>query len=931
MLALLLAAAPVSAQVPAQERPPRPVTVQPSDYADWERLGQVELSPDGAWIAWVVNRVDADDVLYYRRTAAAPVPAAVVPVGYAPRFSPDGRWLAYMTGVPRSDAVATTAIADTVATAEDAVVADAPVVEDAAVADDTAAGADDTASVGRRRRPQAAIVNLETGVTTVLADVASVSFSADSRFAALRRFPPDDGTDRSGTVLIVRRLESGDDVPIADVVTHAWRGMGAVLALVVADSSGREHGVRVHDAGTGALRSLIADTLPFRSLTWRGAADDLAVMRSHGDDDSGLHDVLGWRSASGAQPRLASLPAELLQHAAEPVRVVTAREPEWSDDGQTLFLGVREMSAPAGTSTGTDVPDPAAADTAGVEVWHSRDVDIVPAQRVEALVDHSRSRLAAWHVDSGRFVVITRHVLEQYALSDGAYAVAADPRPHAREAMFGPVYRDIFAVHLPTGARTLIAARVHGPYSISPSGRYVLYFREGAYHTFNTETGRRTNITAGVPTSFVNVEHDHTADVKPVWGTGGWLSDDRHVLLHDRHDVWIVAADGTSARNATNGAADGIRHRRIWLTPDHRVVDASRPFYVSLHGETTKQTGYGRVLPGGGHETLLLRDASIGRLGRARDADVYVYREESFTQSPNWHVSGPRLTHAVRISDTNPFQQQYDWGRAEVIDFTSATGRPLQAALFYPAGHVEGVRYPMIVHPYETTSNLVHTYVPPSEFGEFNTTVFSQNGYFVLRPDVSFRARDPGLSAVESLVPAVRRVVGMGLVDSTRVGLAGHSWGGYQAAFAVTQTDAFAAAVASAPLTNLVSMYFSVFENMGMPNARIFEVDQGRMQVPFWEDVDAYLRNSPVFAIRQLDAPLLVAFGTDDGAVNFNQGVELYNAARRAGRELVLLVYEGEGHSISRRPNQRDLHRRVLEWFGHYLKDEPAPGWMTRP
>ena len=182
---------------------------------------------------------------------------------------------------------------------------------------------------------------------------------------------------------------------------------------------------------------------------------------------------------------------------------------------------------------------------------------------------------------------------------------------------------------------------------------------------------------------------------------------------------------------------------------------------------------------------------------------------------------------------------------------------------------------------------------------------------------------------MQTIEAAVEEVLKTGLVDPARVGLVGHSWGGYQAAYAVTQTDIFSAAVAGAPLTNLISMYGAIFWNTGFPEAGHFEIGQERMEVPYWEDPDAYIRNSPVFNVKSLNTPLLVEVGDADGNVDMRQGIEYYNVARRAGKQLVLLAYEGENHGLAKKHNQIDYHRRILTWFGHYLKGEPVPQWIS--
>jgi dipeptidyl aminopeptidase/acylaminoacyl peptidase len=495
--------------------------------------------------------------------------------------------------------------------------------------------------------------------------------------------------------------------------------------------------------------------------------------------------------------------------------------------------------------------------------------------------------------------------------------------------MFGPEYDDLYLVDVASGETTLVKEKVQYSFGPSSAGRYVLYLVDDHYWTYDIQSGRHTNITEEiVSTTFVDIKDDHTVEQKPPFGIVGWSENDRTVLINDEYDVWEIQPDGSNATRLTNGAEERIRHRRMRLDFDEDFVDTSQPLYFSLYGERSKYYGHGK-LQRGSFERLLWQDANVGRLAKAEEAEVYVYVVQDFDDSPDYFVAGPDLQNGRQITETNPFQADYLWGRSELIEYQNTWGEELQGALFYPADYEPGTQYPMIVYIYEIRSQSVHGYTVPSNRSAYNTTVWTSQGYFVFQPDIVYRDRNPGLSAVEALVPAVETVLATGMIDADRVGLTGHSWGGYQTAFVVTQTDIFSAAVAGAPLTNLMSMYLSVYWNSGGTDARIFEISQGRMEVPFWEDVEAYAANSPVFHVENLNTPLLVAHGDEDGAVDFNQGVEYYNAARRAGKDFVLLVYGGENHGNRQKANQIDYHTRINEWFGHYLKGDEGPEWIT--
>jgi predicted peptidase len=626
-------------------------------------------------------------------------------------------------------------------------------------------------------------------------------------------------------------------------------------------------------------------------------------------------------------------------------RIVDFRSLEWAENGGTVYFGIQawerkdppaEKVAAAGDSaaagTKANGADSTAADEEkpGVEVWHARDVDIMPQQKVRAEMDRRRNYLSAWHLASDRFVEIGNDLTEDANVVDGLpIAFATDATPYERDGMFGPYYRDLYIVDGASGERTLVKERVQFNYGVSPDGKYAVYAQDGHFYVYDIARRTHTNVTDGVTTSFVNVRDDHTVPEKPPFGVGGWTPGDRSLLLYDEYDVWEIAPDGSSARNLTNGAAERVRHRIVRLDLDERTVDPAKPVYVALYGEKTKQYGYGTMQRGRAVERMIFADANVARLTKAKDADVYSYVVQSFSDSPDFFVGGARLGDAKQVSETNPFQKNFAWSEtSELIDFTNERGVELQAALHYPANYDPSKKYPMLVYIYEITSNQIHGYVAPSERSAYNPTVWTQEGYFVLRADIVYRDRNPGLSAVEALVPAVKAAVATGRIDETKVGLIGHSWGGYQTAFVPTQTDIFAAAVAGAPLTELYTMYLSVYWNTGGTDARIFEISQGRMEVPPWQDLESYLANSPVHHIQKLKTPMLVTFGDKDGAVDWHQGIVMYNAARRENKDLVMLVYEGENHGLAKEPNQIDYHRRVMDWFNHYLKGEPAPEWI---
>jgi dipeptidyl aminopeptidase/acylaminoacyl peptidase len=358
-------------------------------------------------------------------------------------------------------------------------------------------------------------------------------------------------------------------------------------------------------------------------------------------------------------------------------------------------------------------------------------------------------------------------------------------------------------------------------------------------------------------------------------------------------------------------------------------IDLSKPVYIHMYGEWTKKEGLGRIDPGQpGAKSIFFEDAKYN-ITKARDAETYLYTRQTFTEYPNYWVFGPNFSSGYKITDVNPQMRELAWSSGtRLIDYKSDKGDKLQAAIYLPANFDPSKKYPMLVTIYEKRSQGRHQFQSPADTKAPDPALFTNRGYIVMDPDIVYRVNDPGMSAVWCVIPAVKAAIATGMVDPKKVGLWGHSWGGYQTSFLVTQTNIFAAAIAGAPLTDMVSMYSSVYWNSGGANQAIFESSQGRFKGNFIDNYDAYIRNSPAFHANKVTTPLIILHNDKDGAVDFNQGITYFNTLRQLGKDVILLEYVGENHGLGKPVNQRDYAVRMTEWFDYHLKDAPAADWI---
>lgn len=934
------------------------------DLSTWKRIQTPSVSHNGEWFAYRLGAVEGNAEVVIRNVktgaeqrypigdpseaapaaaAAAPGPAAAaVGAGAAdPMISADGRWAVFHAW---------------------------PTTQQAK-------------RMKRDRRPiqtRAVLVELGTGKKTEFEKVRRFAFNGDlSTYIAMQRYgaegPGAAGAGGGGAAaggagganaaaaaerptgsdLLLYELASGAEMNLGNVADFSFNKQGDWFAYTIDAADKAGNGIELRNITSGITKTLDSAAASYRMLTWTEKGDALAAVR--GADDKAFEDKLYTLVAfkdfgsGGPASKVVFDPKSETSFPAG-MTISPNRPPLWHEDLSMLTFGIHEVKpkkkAAAAGNGGDEAAGPAAAgpnapngnnaaqdqpDLPDLVIWHFKDPRLQSQQQVQENADKNFSFLCAYWPASKKFVRLADAALRNVTLTpQQKLAYGVDNREFEREGnLDGRHFQDIYVVDPATGTRKTALKKAEHVMGPSPDGAKFLYYDAGIFYMYDMEKGVSVDLTSKIPAKFWDTEDDHN-QVKPPRQSLGWSKDSDAVLLSDGWDIWEVPVAGGQAVNLTrNGTKDKIRYRRIFrLDTEDRGYDLSKPLYVSAYGEWTKKGGIGLIEPSG-VKMLQWGDAAYQQLMKAKSADVYLYTRETVTEYPNYYASNAALENGKQITDANPQQKNVLWSSGvKLVDYTSTRGDKLQGALFLPANYQPGKHYPTIVYIYEKESQNANVY-PQAVSNGFSVAYYTSNGYAVLEPDIAYKVNDPGMSAVACVVPAVKAAIATGVVDAAAVALHGHSWGGYQTAFIITQTDIFHAAIAGAPLTDMVSMYSLIYRNTGGTNQAIFENSQGRFTGGYWDNMDAYIRNSPVYHAKNVKTPLIILANDKDGAVDQTQGIEYYNTLRRLDKTVILLEYKGENHGLRLQKNIKDYAVRQSEWFDHYLKDKPPAKWMT--
>lgn len=610
------------------------------------------------------------------------------------------------------------------------------------------------------------------------------------------------------------------------------------------------------------------------------------------------------------------------------------RQPKFSKDGNFLFIGLMPKLVEKDTTIIAD-------DHAKVDVWSYKDEFIQPQQLKNLEREKKRSYLSVIDFSNPEKVTqladldmnqveILNEGNSNFALgtSDNAYRLISNWDLTRR--------RDYYIVNVKNGQRELFAQGLAGRVEMSPNGKFAVYYNaeNGLWSSYNIETKQTKVLNKKLKVKFYDEEND-SPTLAQAYGVAYFTDNDETVLIKDRYDIWEFDLVGNRRpENVTNGF--GRKHNITFdinqLNEELKTINRDTQLYLGAFNNQNKQSGvYQTIISKAKNpeEVVMSNTWGAQKMTKALNANQYIYTKETFRNSPDVYVS-TNFKDEKKVSAINPQQKDYYWGNGELVTWKTYSGKNATGVVYKPENFDPNKKYPMIVYFYEKLSDNLNRYQAPAPTpSRINHTYFVSNDYIVFTPDISYTVGHPAKSAEDYINSGVEALKKNNWVNGDKIGIQGQSWGGYQVSHLITATDMYAAAWTGAPVVNMTSAYGGIRWGTGMSRQFQYEQTQSRIGKTLWEAPELYIENSPLFNMPKVTTPVVIMHNDEDGAVPWYQGIEMFMALRRLGKPSWMLNYNGDDHNLIKRANRNDIQKRQVQFFDHYLKDQPAPKWMS--
>jgi dipeptidyl aminopeptidase/acylaminoacyl peptidase len=478
--------------------------------------------------------------------------------------------------------------------------------------------------------------------------------------------------------------------------------------------------------------------------------------------------------------------------------------------------------------------------------------------------------------------------------------------------------------------------------ALSPDNEFLVYYDPELlqYLTYNIKSGKTYSISNSLTkelNSFHYVTRPGPGIMEATFGIMGWIEGTNKVIVHGTYDLWELDLHNKNApKNITKGL--GESNELIFANLKDRILNPNVTWLLSATNMLTKDGEIYSFNYKTGELIPLFKSATsfggsptdaIQILSKAEKANSYLLILGNTESSPNL-VYTKDFKKLDTLSYIHP-EKKYNWLISELATYKDPKGRICQGRLYKPENFNYSKKYPIIFYYYLESANGLNQPLSlrPSTIG-INVPLLVSNDYVVCMPNIYLEANKPGDGALTSVLAAADYFKQFKWIDSTKMGILGHSRGGYETDYIVTHTSRFAAAVSGSGMSNLVAYYNTRNGRGGESNhnyVRFIMVMNGGL-----EDIpNLYNENSPILSSKNVSTPLLLMHNEEDYTVPVVQSTEFFVQLRSMQKPVWLLQYEGEAHDLSNVANQIDFQNKVKDFFDYYLKDKSLPNWMSNP
>ena len=778
------------------------------------------------------------------------------------------------------------------------------------------------------------IYHLKDASLEKIANVKTFQIPSKSNGAIVYLLDKKGDINKDGSDLIIYNLKTLFKHTVKQVSQYAFNPNGQQIIAYQVANKGNSAKVILSNVQDSSYRTLSAGIFSATGFVWDEFGNQAAFYTEKDSTSKALQKnyqlnyfKLGMDS---------SIVALSTSHPSMPVQYVFGadRKLQFSKSGEVIELGIQPIIPVKDTS----LPE---FERVSLDIWHYADDQLQPMQLKNLETSLKATEKVLFTPSTNKVVYFGKLNDRNIKIGnegDGAWAyVTIDSLDAPSFQWQGFTKKDIYGINTKTGERRLIHKNWKGSLiSLSADGNKIVYYeeQEKIYYSYNFITNKKLVFAKDIKFPLFDEEND-VPDDPNAYGIAKWMNDHRHLIVYDKFDLWLVDAEAIEPSVLlTNGRKSSIVYRFIETNEERKAIAFKDALLLKGYNEINKsesisyfdiaQKQINLIQSFDMHITNIVGTKNINDLIVLKEdehqaANIYLYQLNNIQQDPK------------AIAQLNIQQASYNWLNTELIKWKAYTGKSVEGILYKPEDFDPKKKYPMIVYFYERNNQTLHNYIPPTPTGSrLNISFFVSRGYLVFVPDIWYKNGYPGQSAYDHIVSGTKALIQKGFVDSTKIGLQGQSWGGYQIAYLITKTNMYAAAWAGAPVVNMTSAYGGIRWGTGMNRQFQYEKTQSRIGATLWERPDLYLKNSPLFELPKVQTPLVIMSNDADDAVPWYQGIEMFTAMKRLNKKVWLLVYNNEFHNLVERKNKKDIQIREQQFFDHYLKGAAMPVWMSK-